>query len=414
MEKPRVLFLQGLASPFYNRVAKHLVANGCYVTCMSFCIGDRLFWWGPNPVNYRGRFEDWGDYVGHFLEQQGITDILLIGEQRTYHKVAIREALARGVRVNVTDGGYLRPDWVILERDGTNAGSHFPRDPARIREMAKGLPKADLTEKYPDGFWAMAIYDMIYHFMLWFWWFLYPHYKRSYRRDNPFIHYPAAGLRLLKRRRREKAANLVFDALKKRGNPFFLFPLQMEHDFSIVAYSPFDDLETPVEQVIRSFAKNAMPEAELLVKLHPLDTGVKNWEAIVMALAAKHGVAERVLFVDGGDLGTMIRGAEGVVTINSTVGIHAIQAGCPVITMGEAIYNVEGLASGGEMDAFWRSPQKPDAELVQDWVNLMAASVHVRGRYYTDPGLNAAATETAERILQDKVGKVFDRDSLKL
>lgn len=413
MEKPRVLFLQGLASPFYNRVAKELKAHGCYVTCISFCIGDRLFWWGGNAVNYRGRFEDWGDYLRQFLLEHQITDILLIGEQRTYHKVAIEVANALGVRANVTDGGYLRPDWLILEQDGTNAGSHFPRDPQQILEQAKGLPKPDLKERYPDGFWAMAIYDMIYHFMLWFWWFLYPHYKRSYRRDNPFVHYPSAGLRLLKQGRKQREATEVFNRLLVSGKPYFLFPLQMEHDFSIVAYSPFNNLEDPIEQVIGSFASNAPQEMQMLVKLHPLDTGVKNWQEIVAEIAQRHGVGERVLFVDGGDLGAMIRQSQGVVTINSTVGIHAIQAGCPVKTLGQAIYNVEGLANLGELDGFWCTPEAPDQSLVDAWVRLMAAKVHVRGRYYSDPGLHAAARETAERIVQNKVGEVFDRETLK-
>ena len=31
--------------------------------------------------------------------------------------------------VAVTDFGYLRPDWIVLERDGMGAESRFPRDP---------------------------------------------------------------------------------------------------------------------------------------------------------------------------------------------------------------------------------------------------------------------------------------------
>ena len=48
----------------------------------------------------------------------GITDLVLLGEQRPYHRPAIALARARGIAVAVTDFGYLRPDWVVLERDG--------------------------------------------------------------------------------------------------------------------------------------------------------------------------------------------------------------------------------------------------------------------------------------------------------
>jgi len=407
MDSPRVLFLQGLASPFFNRVADYLVERGCYVDAIFFCLPDRLFWHGPNGMPYKGPFDRWGDFFDAYVREHRITDILLVGEQRTYHKVAIERAKAAGVRVHVTDNGYLRPDWLILERDGTNANSRFPRDPEQIRKQAADLPPVDLRPRYHDAFWKLAVMDMLYHFTLAFFGFTYPHYRRSYRRDNPFLHYPAIGLRLLKKHWLERQAQQVMQRLVEQKIPYFLYAMQLEHDFSIVSYSPFDGLEQPTEVIIRSFAEHAPRDVELLVKLHPLDTGIKNWRRIIERLGERYGVASRLLFVDGGDLDAMIHDACGVVTVNSTVGIRALQLGCPVKNLGQAIYDIEGLSHQGDLDAFWRHPAAPAGTLVDDFIKLMAHKVHVRGGYYSEPGLSAAARETAERICSDKVGEVF-------
>ena len=407
MEKPRVLFLQGLASPFFNRVAERLLEHGCHVAAIHCCLPDRLFWRGPNGVSYRGAIEQWGDFFERFVIRHRITDILLVGEQRTYHVIAIERAHALGVRVHVTDNGYLRPDWLILERDGTNGESHFPRDPARIRALAAGLPEVDMRPRYRDAFWKLAILDMAYHFTLAFSGFLYPRYRRSYRRDNPFLHYPAIGLRLLRKPARERHAARTLQRLVDGGGEFFVHAMQLEHDFSIVSYSPFDNLEQAAERIVGSFARHAPDGCHLLVKLHPLDTGIKNWARIIARIAGHHGVASRVLFVDGGDLDAMIERARGVVLVNSTVGVRAIQLGRPVKPLGQALYDIEGLAHPGELDGFWRDPVAPDPELARDWIRLLASMVHVRGGYYSDPGLAAAANETADRIVAGRVGEVF-------
>ncbi len=404
MDKPRVLFLQGLASPFFDRVADCLMQRGCDVGAIFFCFPDRLFWHGPNGRPYKGPFDQWGDFFDAHVSAHRITDILLVGEQRTYHRVAIERARAAGIRVHVTDNGYLRPDWLILERDGTNGESHFPRDPDAIRALARRLPMPDFSPRYRDAFWKLAVMDMAYHFGLVFTGWLYPHYRRSYRRDNPFLHYPAIGLRLLKKPLLEREARRVSAELARGQGGYYLYAMQLEHDFSIVSYSSFDGLETPSEQIIASFARHAPPDTMLLVKLHPLDTGTRNWRRIIGGMARRHGVEARVRFVDGGDLDGMIRHARGVVTVNSTTGIRALQLGRPVKPLGQAIYDIEGLAHQGALDGFWRDPAIPDTTLVGDWLRALAWSVHVRGGYYSDPGLEAAARETAERIVNGQVG----------
>src|SRR5690242_1472235 len=96
-QRRRFLFLQGPISPFFAEVGAGLRALGHAVHRINLCLGDRLFWRGPGAVDYRGRAEDWPGFVAGFLDRHGITDLVLLGEQRPYHRAAIAAAKARGI-----------------------------------------------------------------------------------------------------------------------------------------------------------------------------------------------------------------------------------------------------------------------------------------------------------------------------
>ncbi len=91
------LFLQGPISPFFAEVAAGLRALGHAAHRINLCLGDRLVWRGPGAVDFRGRPADWPAFVARFLDERAITDLVLLGEQRPYHRAAIAAARARGV-----------------------------------------------------------------------------------------------------------------------------------------------------------------------------------------------------------------------------------------------------------------------------------------------------------------------------
>lgn len=398
------LFLQGLPSPFFSRVAHKLSEMGCRITGINLCVGDQLFWRGPSTVNYRGRLADWPDFIADFLDEHGVTDIVLLGEQRSYHKHAIEKAKARNIRVTVTDFGYLRPDWMALERDGMGGDSRFPKDPQEILALAAAAPQADLTRRYADGFWTMAVGDMLYHFANYFFFWLFPHYRRPYKRDHPLLHYVSIGRRLLFAKGGHRYAMLRLSVLREENVRYFLFPLQLENDFQIVSYSPFDKLEDAIWLVLKSFAEHADTSTRLLIKVHPLDPGLKNWKRLVYRWADELGIADRIDYFDGGDLDEIIRGSEGMITVNSTAGIRALQLASPVMTLGDAIYDVTGLTYQGTLDDYWAEAKRPDPALVDAFINAMSATIQIRGVFYSEPGLSAAVDEAVDRLHGCKVG----------
>ena len=391
------LFLQGPISPFFSRLADALEARGHRILRINLCFGDYLFWRRSGAVNYRGRAEGWQKFISDFLRREKVTDIVLLGEQRFYHKIAIAAARDLGITVTVTDFGYLRPDWITLELDGMSGQSRFPRDPVTIRALARNRAKPSLEVKYTDSFRNQAVWDVVFHLSNTVFRAFYPYY-RSYQLHHPIPAYIGTGIRLLLRRRRGVMANRTIEELRIAKSPVFILPMQMENDFQLRAYSRYPDMKAPIREVVDSFAQHASPDAHLVIKIHPLDPGLRLWKRFVRRCADAAGVAARVHYIDGGSLDELLGIAAGVVTINSTVGVWAMRFACPVKTLGDAIFDIEGLTFQGPLDSFWTDAVPPDPALFSDFTTALANTIQIRGVYYSEDGVAAAVAAAVERL----------------
>ena len=401
-----VVFLQGMPCAFFTNVAAQLREAGLRTTRINLCTGDALFWRGPNAVNYRGTYRRWPDFIARFFEREGVTDLVLLGEHRYYHREAVEAAKARGIAVTVTDFGYLRPDWITFERDGMSGASRFPRDPAAIRALAKGLEEPDWTVKYADNGLRMACGDLVHNFANVLFGWLYPFYRRSDRRPHAILYTVASAIRLYGNRRLRQEADIFVQNISTSGAQYYVFPLQLNFDFQIVAYSDFDGVEDAVRMVLTSFAYHAPKAAQLILKEHPWDPALVRWQRIMTEIADQLGIAGRVHYLRGGDLDILIRNASGIVTVNSTSGIRALQLGRPLKVLGKAIFDIPGVTFQGPLDAFWTDSTPPDAMLVRDLLVALSHTVQIRGTFFSKSGMAAAVTGAARRLASDLVGEL--------
>ncbi|WP_208999985.1 capsule biosynthesis protein [Roseibium hamelinense] len=347
---------------------------------------------------------DWPDFIQRFLDDKKITDLVLHGDQRIYHRAAVSAARERGVYVAVSELGYLRPGWMTLERDGLSTLSHFPKDPERIRKIAESVAPIDLGPQFPASFYLQTVPDVIYNLTNVFLKFLYPHYER-HTIYPPVLEYLRGAWRLLDEKRRNRIAHDKIRALKASKQPFFVLPLQLEGDFQLRRHSPYESFSDVLEVILSSFAKEAPSDAVLAIKTHPLDVGFENWPAEIDRLARDSGLQGRIVFLDGGGLGPLFEGAAGLVTLNSTAGLEALQAGCPVKTLVPAHYDVEGLTHSGTLASFWNAPAKPDGDLLAAYVMAIAGTIQVRGSIHNQEGGPVAARNIAERLLERRLNE---------
>ncbi len=401
--RPRVfLFLQGPSSPLFPKIAAHLEAAGHKCLRINLNAGDWLFWRRAGALNYRGNFAGWPTYIEEIMGSCSVTDLVLLGEERPYHRVAVDKAKQRGIDVTVVEMGYLRPDWVTVERDGMSANSRFPNDPDVIRDAARDLLSPSMEPVYRQSFLKEAVFDLAYNLPNVFLFPLFPGYRR-HGIFHPLREYAGWCARLLKSRRNKEAANQVIDRLHRSNHRYFVYPLQLETDYQLRAHSPYSSQMEAIEEVVTSFAAASSPEAVLVVKLHPLDNGLTDWWAGIQSLSGCLGVKDRVLFIDGGDLAKLVAECSGMVTVNSTAVLAGLRTGVPVKILGCAIYDVDGLTHQGSLDEFWRTPQMPQPALADDFFSLMAAAIQVRGNFYSRAGSRAAAQAIAGRLLSGNI-----------
>ena len=390
------LFLQGPLSPLYRRIGERLAAAGHRVTRVNFCSGDWLHWHGRECRFWRGRLADWPAEAARLMAEGAVTDLVLHGDTRPYHRPAVLAAEARGIAVHVTELGLLRPGYMTLARGGLGVLSRLPDDPAAIRRAAARLDEPDLSPRHPGSFALEAWQDVAYHLPNVAGFPLHPFYRR-HTPSHPLADYLAWVLRLAgERRRRNEAARVEAELLAGDG-PLFLLPLQVEGDYQILAQSQFGTMRAALAHLIAAFREEAPKEARLVVKAHPLDNGAVDWRGEL----ARHGGAVRVrfAFLDGGSLAALFPRLAGLVTVNSTAGLDALRAGVPVALLTPALYDIEGLTHGGPLAEFWRAPRAPDPALLADFLKVVVASSQLRGSIHNRAGLDEAAATMSARLL---------------
>jgi capsular polysaccharide export protein len=389
------LFLQGLPGDFFRDLADALRLQGAGVHRVNFNGGDLLDGWG-RADNYRGHARDWPSFLARLIRARGVTDLVLFGDCRPLHRSARATAAGLGVAVHVFEEGYIRPNWITLEQDGVNGFSSLPTDPAWYLRTAARLDPIVEGPHLPSSLDERARATVGYYLaaLALGWWF------PSYRTHRPWS--PAAEAvgwiaRLARRRAAERRSAAVRQALA--DTRYFVLPLQLDSDSQLRAHSDFDGMGPALAGVIASFARSAPRETMLVVKEHPLDNGLTPWRRQTCAYAKALGVSDRVLFIETGDIDLLVRRAQGLVTVNSTTGTLALAAGVPVITLGRAIYDVEGLTHQGDLESFWNAPQAPDPALYEAYRCVIVHRCLLRGGFYDRPRREALIGQAAMRLM---------------
>jgi capsular polysaccharide export protein len=394
MSERNFLFLQGPPGPFFRQLASEIEARGMRVHRINLSGGDRLDW-PQGAVDFLDSFSDWPVFFDWFLRDHQITDLLLYGDCRPYHLAAHGMAALRGVRTHVLEEGYLRPDWMTLELEGVNARSTLSRDKNWFLAEARHLPPepelpsitASFRRRARDSYWH---YHNVVTGRL-----RYRHY-RSHRSGSIIMEGLGWAWKFLGAKRRREAAEAVIAALD--GEPTFILPLQLSGDYQIRTHSSFPDMQSAAAYAIGSFAAHAPSDAHLLLKAHPLDCSFYSWPRFVERQARRHGLQGRLHFADGGDLDEMVRDARGLVCVNSTSATLALENGTPVCTMGEAIYDIQGLTHQRHLDTFWSDPLAPEPGLYSAFRRVLVDRCMVRGGLASESAVTTLVENVADRL----------------
>lgn len=397
------LFLQGVCSPFYPRLGQRLAAEGHRVVKVQFNGGDTLYWKRDcGPVHtFRAPQHELPAFIESLWERYGITDQIVFGDRRPVHRPAIEAAPAQGIRTHVFEEGYFRPFWITLEREGVNGHSLLPQDPTWFLETGRRLPELPAPRRFKSSFRVRATHDVLYHLAGLANPVVFPHYRNHAPITAP-VEYAGYLKRFTQLRFWKRRDEARIQALVTGKRPFFLLPLQLNTDAQIRDHSPFANMREVMDRVMDSFAEFAPSDALLCIKNHPLDMGLSNHAGAIRHLERYYGLEGRIVYLESGNLNTLLKRAAGTVTVNSTVGIVSLEHRCPTLALSDPIYNMAGLTWQESLDEFWQSPQAPDATLFRRFHDTVMHATQVNGGFYCRRGIELAVENAASRLTAEQ------------
>jgi capsular polysaccharide export protein len=388
--KRHFLLLQGPCGVFYRELQKALAVRGHACTNVVINGGDLVNARFGRKLIFRRSFADWPAWLTATVVREHVTDIVLYGDCRPYHRAAIAAVKPLGVAVHVLEEGYLRPNWITCERDGVNGNSRFvDLDLDDIDDAALAACKPDPETDFVGSPLRYMLAGLNYYFCSLILTPLFPRYVAH--RDLDILGEAALWLGRYgswPKRRLETARALRHIA--RLGKPVHLVLLQLNGDSQIKEHSGFRSVRHFVEFCIAEFAASGSSDTVLVFKNHPLDNGVINLSKLIRDEAARRGLGDRIFFVDTGKLVPLLHEAISVTAINSTACHQSLRRGIPTLVLGKAVYNHPEIVPRMRLADFFRMRPVGKRELYERLVKLLRLTCQISGSYYSKAGRRIA------------------------
>lgn len=401
MTKRNFLMLQGPIGPFFKQLAERLTERGNSVTKVNFWGGDETYF--PTGIRFRGTISDWPNFVLRTCHSKDITDIVLFGDRRSYHEVAI-EILSEAnpeMRIWVFEEGYFRPNWITLDQYGVNARSALPRTGRSLEQTINDLdelttPGSETIKPWVREFMPTAVRYYGYG------------YLRSddfgpykyHRLENPAVEALGWVSSAIKRLIGLNDVSEMERFRTRTADSHFVCALQLEGDFQIRKYSPYKSNQELIESVLKSFTKSG-GDRFLVIKVHPYDYKWDKWRAIAHKKAEELGIADRVAVLHKSGASELLDDCSGFVTVNSTYALTALEKGVPVKALGNAFWNFSPITNSVDLDRFWHNPVQPKMSLFSAFKQLVMSETQINGGFYSKQGRDLCL-ETVASVLSTK------------
>lgn len=386
------LYLQGPLSPFYADLSAEIAKEPVVQSRIVLNGGDKAFPFNGGTVDYTGRLSQWREYVQEFMVSKMVTDLVLYGDCRKYHRIAVTVARINGIRVWVFEEGYLRPDFITFERNGVNGYSEFEND-GRVDEF-KGR-----TVQHPKNLMlTRAAYAARYYFNRTLRLIKFRHYEH-HRKGGTLYEGWSWMLSMVRKPLYKVRDALQWAWVKSKGQThnIYIVPLQVHNDSQIHVHSDYESVEEFLKEVIYSFCLDAPDNSILVVKHHPMDRGFCNYSKVIRRASEFLRPGCKIVYGHEFRLPEMYKYAAGCITVNSTVGISALINAVPVKAMGTAIYNIEGLTNQDSLHQFWSSPGSVNTKIRKEFLNRLKVRTQLKGFFYSRD--EALVSELAQRLM---------------
>ncbi len=376
-----ILLLQGPMGPFFARFADALKKEGSTIIKVNFNGGDFLFYPGAQ-YNFKGRLNEWKKYLENIILIHKIDTIFLFGQNRIYHAIARKLIQKYEIELGVFEEGYIRPNYVTLEKWGVNHQSKLSKDPLFYQEQPVSLEPI-IERPIEHSFLATICWAILYYFVASLLKPIYKHYEH-HRKLSMIEAFPWIRAFYRKYYYAYLERNILKKLIESYDQAYFLIPLQVHNDAQIKEFDKLDDVEHFIQTTMNSFSKYALTNHMLVFKHHPLDRGYRNYRALIDDLSHQYRLKNRVLYVHDLHLPSLFKHARGVVVVNSTSGMQALYHQVPTKVIGDTVYNLKGLTYQKPLHQFWQEAHKykPDQKLYQKFSDYLIRHTQLNGNFY--------------------------------
>jgi capsular polysaccharide export protein len=394
----KIILLQGPVGGFFSYLQRFLSNRDDEVKRITFNGGDAVYALGEPQDLVSLKTATWDDYFEDLMTTWRPDAVVLFGDERPIHRTARRVAGEHGIPLWSFEEGYVRPDYVTFELGGNNANSTLP---ATFDPDAE-IPEQPLAPRLTGQSVAMGLRAWGYFVALRMSRFLFPGYThhRERRLRTEFRYWSRAFWRRAMSERHDR--DLEGEIVAGRFGPFFILALQVHDDLQLRCHGRNWRTNEFTEAVLKSFRTCAPPDTRLVVKAHPLDVGYGHHRRNIRLLIERERLGDRVVFLQSGAFMPLVRRSRGLLTINSTAGIAALDNEIPVLAVGDALYQVPGLCNGpadlAAMDRFWTDPPPVDGDLAAKFAKHVKAEALIPGSFYLPDTWSDICSAVRERI----------------
>ncbi|REJ15370.1 MAG: hypothetical protein C6W58_11440 [Bacillaceae bacterium] len=289
------------------------------------------------------------NYLNDLHHTYKIDLIITWNDTFMFDRAAKQFAKCNNISLAMFEAGIFRPYTITIDSQGINYGNSVPQDPEFYKQIEFDEKKleylfSDLMETDQNQLFSIRV----------------PKLKKFYLKeriqDKLHVDFLKDEIKL----------EIIFESLyqkvkknitkkfnlwtlndnfssEKLPQKFIFVPFQVHDDSQIILNSPkIKDMEQLVEIINKGVSKlnqNCKEKYYVIFKEHPADFGRVDYSELYQ----KYKDQDHLIFLKNGNTNELIRKCDLVITINSTVGIEALKSYKPVITLGNAYYNIEGI-----------------------------------------------------------------------
>ena len=304
-------------------------------------------------------------FLSGFLKDKNIDLVLFHNDRRWQHAIAMDICKKLSIQYLVTEQGILRPYTTVIDSVGVNSNSSLQRLFVNYVERSEvfsnlktALSKEDVLDSH-DSYGSKVNFGKF---------LILNKLSNTLNYTAQFQHKSYSFKEYIKRYASHRqsgnpSASKERDLSYLKNKKVIFFPMQLSNDTQILNNSTYSNMEDVLKVVEAAVECLNSRDAVLVVKKHPNDQN-------------EYSFSNETLVINNASTIQLIEYSRVVVLVNSSVAYEVIKTDKPLVSLGEASFNINGIANQSRGEDLW-SILEDALENPNDYVDMDIRSLFI-------------------------------------